>query len=424
MASDELAPAGARRSTRHRRPPFRPGSPGQWTGLQDPTTRPAGWFPIRLDLPELRLDETHDRPVDRRRRAGGVGRGRVHGRRRRHLPDRDRARRAGRAEHRQGHAPVVAARRRRARRDRRHPDGHEHRAAGRGRRAPERHAAASTTSCSRAATASAPPRRSPRPPGSRCSGCARAAPTGRPCVQRFFRLGEVVLELISTGRGHRGPDPLLRTRGRRRRHRRAARLLRRAPRGRQGRGPARPAHRDPPPQGPRPVGRRRLHVPGRGLGLTGPLVPSPLHARPRLHRCHRCAAGRDGAGLPRAPGLRGAVPGRRPARRPDLGDLLQPPRRGSAAPHPGRHQPRLADLGPERVPVLVHRRAVRGTAPHRDRDRHAGAATGQGPRPGRGRGRAARRTARPSARSGWSAHPRRSRRSTTRASPSSSTRSR
>ena len=42
--------------------------------------------------------------------------------------------------------------------------------------------------------------------------------------------------------------------------------------------------------------------------------------------------------------------------------------------------PRLAHLGPERLPVLVHRRAVRRSAPHRDRDRHADPAPGAMPR--------------------------------------------
>ena len=48
--------------------------------------------------------------------------------------------------------------------------------------------------------------------------------------------------------------------------------------------------------------------------------------------------------------------------------------------------PRLADLGADRVPLLVHRRALRRAAPHRDRDRAAGPAAGEGARSGRGAG--------------------------------------
>ena len=60
-----------------------------------------------------------------------------------------------------------------------------------------------------------------------------------------------------------------------------------------------------------------------------------------------------------ASGGRGAVPGRRLPGRRQLRDLLQPPRRGAPGPHPGRHQPRLADLEPDRVPELGHRRGAR-----------------------------------------------------------------
>ena len=88
--------------------------------------------------------------------------------------------------------------------------------------------------------------------------------------------------------------------------------------------------------------------------------------------------------LPRAAGVRRALPGRRPARRPDLGDLLLAPRRGRAAARAGRHHARLADLGADRLPLLVHRRAARRAAPHRDRDRAAHPAAGQ---PARRRGR-------------------------------------
>ena len=100
-------------------------------------------------------------------------------------------------------------------------------------------------------------------------------------------------------------------------------------------------------------------------------VASTTHARPRLHRRHRRAAGHLREGVPRAPGVRGAVPGRRPARRHHVGDVLRAPRRGAPAAGAGRHHLRLAHLGADGLPVLVHRRAVRRGPAHRDRDRDA-----------------------------------------------------
>ena len=88
----------------------------------------------------------------------------------------------------------------------------------------------------------------------------------------------------------------------------------------------------------------------------------------------------------RAAGLRGAVPGRRPARRSHLGDELRPARRGLATPGAGRHHPRLADVVADLVSPLVHRRTHRREPPHRHRDRASGPAPGRfaGPRRGAG----------------------------------------
>ena len=199
--------------------------------------------------------------------------------------------------------------------------------------------------------------------------------------QVFFRLGEVILELIgqidAAGEGDPG---LLRPRHHRRRPRRAGALLgehlgHAKDAVQEGRRIATLRHREvgmsvatafmsPEPHRRRRSRRRRCR---RGTGA----IASASHARPRLHRCHRCAARHLREGVPRAPGVRGAVPGRRPPRRHDLGDLLRPPGRGAAAAGPGRHHLRLADLGPDRLPVLVHRRALRRGAAHRDRDRDA-----------------------------------------------------
>ena len=75
-------------------------------------------------------------------------------------------------------------------------------------------------------------------------------------------------------------------------------------------------------------------------------VASPPHARPRLHRRHRCAPRRAREGAARAAGLRGALPVRRPARRPDLGDQLRPARRGARRPGSGPTSPSSGPRGP------------------------------------------------------------------------------
>ena len=95
---------------------------------------------------------------------------------------------------------------------------------------------------------------------------------GLPMRQTFFRLGEVILELIGPAEpAGDGParffglaltvDDLD-----------ACRPLRRAPRPRQGRGATWPAHRHAAPPGPRPVGGDRVH--GRRCRRRGVMRPT------------------------------------------------------------------------------------------------------------------------------------------------------
>ena len=117
-------------------------------------------------------------------------------------------------------------------------------------------------------------------------------------------------------------------------------LLRRAarcPRPRAWSPPSPPGSAEPLRDRRRRAGSRSERQPGRRSGQRP--VASGHHARPRLHRCHRCAPRCPREGPARTTGLRGALPGRRPARRPDLGDLLRRSpararRRGSAATSP------------------------------------------------------------------------------------------
>jgi hypothetical protein len=98
----------------------------------------------------------------------------------------------------------------------------------------------------------------------------------------------------------------------------------------------------------------------------------------------------------------GAVPGRRAAGRHHLGDVLRAAGRGAAAPRPGRPHAGLADLGPDRLPVVVHRRAVPRPAPHRDRAGATGPAPGRVPGAERGPGACCPSRARRSGPSTWS----------------------
>ena len=64
-----------------------------------------------------------------------------------------------------------------------------------------------------------------------------------------------------------------------------------------------------------------------------------------------------------------------------LGDLTWEtsyglPGEGQPAAGASRHHPRLADVGPVGLPLVVHRRAARRRPPHRDRDRAAHPAHG------------------------------------------------
>ena len=110
--------------------------------------------------------------------------------------------------------------------------------------------------------------------------------------------------------------------------------------------------------------------PRSSTGRDPPLRPvaSPPHAGPRLHRCHRRAARCARERAAGTPGVRGAVPHRRPARRPDLGDQLRRARRGTPATGARGPHPRVADVVPDRLPVLVHRGGPPGAAA----DRHRG----------------------------------------------------
>ena len=68
---------------------------------------------------------------------------------------------------------------------------------------------------------------------------------------------------------------------------------------------------------------------------------------------------------------------------------------------PGRHQPRLAHLEPDRLPELVHRRGARRAARGAGRDRLPGPGPGRRARAGPARRGAARRASRSSATSPW-----------------------
>ena len=83
----------------------------------------------------------------------------------------------------------------------------------------------------------------------------------------------------------------------------------------------------------------------------------------------------------RTAGIRRTVPDGLPARRHAVGDHLRPARRRAAPTGAGRHHPRLADVVADVLSQLVHRRAVRRAAPHRDRDRAAHPAAGRAARP-------------------------------------------
>ena len=185
----------------------------------------------------------------------------------------------------------------------------------------------------------------------------------------------------------------------------------------------------------RPTAGHRRHDDHRVVELTGqlrkchrrgltPACSLPRNAGPCVHRCHRCAARHLRERPARAPGVRRAVPGRRAARRPDVGDQLRPAGRGQPAPGASRHHARLADVGADRVPVVVHRRAPRGGPSHRDRDRPPRATSvAAARRVGRAR-RAARTQPDHRRRAARTDRARRSRRSTGTISTSSSTRSR
>ena len=207
--------------------------------------------------------QAHHRRDRRRRPARGLGRGRLHGRRRRRLPDRGGAGAARRSRAGQAHPRLVAARR-----DRRFA----------GRPAP-------STACpparpthrrpSRRSTPTAPqhrprggahPRRRPdhrRPRGRSASRRAGAGHDtyGAPMRQTFFRAGEVIIELV-------GPEePATDGVGRR-----SGRLLRPGP------------HRRRP--------RRRRRPPGRRRWAPRRTRCSPAGASPR------CATGTSGCRSP------------------------------------------------------------------------------------------------------------------------------
>ncbi len=95
-----------------------------------------------------------------------------------------------------------------------------------------------------------------------------------------------------------------------------------------------------------------------------------------------------------------------------LGDLLQPARRGAAAPGAGRRLGRLAHLEPDLLPQLVDRRAARRAPRGRDRGGAAGPAHGRGARHREGPGGPAADRVRWATRWTWSARPPRSSRCT------------
>ena len=206
------------------------------------------------------------------RPAGGVGGRRLHRRRRRLLPRRHGPRPARRARWRQADPGLVVARhahRPARRRAARRPAHHRVR-----RRRPRTRPSTptgpptSTTSCCSPLTCPAPPRPSVGS-GSSPAASGTSDTYGAPMKQVFFRLGEVILELIgqpgSTGEGAPG---LLRPGDHRRRPRRAGRAARRAPRDGQGCGPGGPPDRHPAPSRPGDVGRHGVHVTRAGLARS------------------------------------------------------------------------------------------------------------------------------------------------------------